>query len=311
MCDTVLEFDDDDFRGFHDFPDFFGFEIIELIGTAGLCRMYRARQRSLNRDVAIRCIHSRLAESNRYPLLRTEAAILSRLTHPNIVTLLDCIDQRDNVFLVLEYAAGGSLATVFKEQQLSPWLAASLVERIARTLAYIHDQSITHCDLKPQNILLAAPHSHSDPKATGLDYETALGRPLISSFTLAVDEQIRADLPEGTIRGTAAYMAPEQVRGSWKEIGPASDIYAVGGILYTLLAGHHPFAGQAQNPSSLFDLKLNENPQSVSQLNAATDADLEEICHRCLHRQPESRYPDALSLARDLQEYLRHRRPEE
>jgi serine/threonine protein kinase len=305
MTDTAIAVPDDDDRDPRlNLP---GYDVLNIVGQGGFAVVRRARQHSLQREVAIRSMRVEAAENVVAEMFLREAEILARLQHPHVVSILDCLRHEDRVYLVLEYAAGGTLASKLSGQPQQPTLAAGLVERLARTLEFIHRRGITHCNLKPQNILLAAAPSTTSQGALVANrpyYEDVFGIPLISSFLLALDDQRRASLKHGEIFGTPAYMAPEQVAGRLYEIGPATDIYALGIILYTMLVGHPPFRPQAAGVLSQFSQIVEQEPVAVRKLNPAVDARLEDICLKCLSKRPNSRYARSIDLAQELQDFV-------
>jgi serine/threonine-protein kinase len=286
-----------------DAMDLPGYEILDVVGYEGLAVVYRARQRSLNRVVAIRTIRAEAGSETVAQCLLWEAAVLARLQHPHVVSILDRLEYNGRVYLVLEYIDGGTLAARIAGQQQPASLAADLVERLARILAYIHQCGIVHCNLKPRNVLLAAPPSaEAQDRAESSNCEEVYGIPLISGFELALDRQRLADLKEGTIRGTPAYMAPEQARGRHQDVGPATDIYGVGAILYELLTSRPPF--QAATPLDVLTQVMEREPEPVRKLNPSIDCKLETICHKCLHKEPAKRYATGLELASELRGFV-------
>jgi len=273
-----------------------GYDILEVIGYGGLAVVYRARQRSLNRVVAIRTIRWDAGFEEVAQCLLREADFLARLRHPYVVSILDRLEHDSRIYLVLEYTEGGTLAArvAGKQQQARP--AATLVERLARTLAFIHQCGILHCNLKPRKVLLAAPPAgEALSGAESLGCEEVYGIPLVSGFELALDRQRLTDLKEGEIRGTPAYMAPEQARGCHRDVGPATDIYGLGAILYEMLTGRPPF--QAAKVLDLLMQVMEKEPDPVRKLNPSVDHKLEAICHKCLHKEPAKRYANGLELA--------------
>lgn len=305
--DETVEFSDGDDR--HSLPRLPGYDVLEFIGQGGHSIVYRARQSRLNRDVAIRTNRSGVSGPRASQWLLREAKILASIQHPHVVSILDCLHDRERCYLVLEFVAGGSLAWKLNGQRQHPVLAGSLVERLARTVHSIHDCGITHCNLKPGNVLLAVPPSSQEHAPEDrLTCEDVYGIPLISSFGLALDDERRATLQDGEVFGNPAYMAPEQVAGRCHAIGPASDVYALGAILYTMLTGHPPFRAQATNYRDLLSQVMEREPEPVSRLNPAVDERMDAICRTCLARQPESRYATALELARTLRDYVEQSR---
>jgi serine/threonine protein kinase len=297
MSVATSTFDDGDGK---DLP---GYEIQDVVGYSGLAVVYRARQRSLNRIVAIRTIRLESGSEEVAQCLLREAAILSRLQHPHVVSILDCLEHASRVYLVLEYIEGGTLAARIAGQQQQARLAASLVERLARTFAYIHRCGIMHCNLKPRKVLLAAVPAAGTPGHPGpLNHEGVYGIPLVSGFELALDRERLTDLREGEIRGTPAYMAPEQAQGRHQDVSPATDIYGLGAILYEMLTGRPPF--QAATPLDLLRQVMEAEPEPLRKLNPDVDSKLEAICHKCLDKEPAKRYANGLELASELQSYV-------
>jgi serine/threonine protein kinase len=220
-----------------------------------------------------------------------------------VVAVLDRLEFGGRVWIVVEYVEGGTLAarTAGRPQPARP--AAALVERLARTLAYVHRCGVTYCDLKPRNVLLAAPPIAGTPdRADPPDCEGVYGFPILSGFELAVESQRRTQPSEGEIRGTPAYMAPEQALGRREVVGPATDVYGLGAILYELLTGRPPFRGPTV--ADVLRRVVGDEPEPVRGLNAGVDRDLEGICRRCLHKEPAGRYADGLGLASALRAYL-------
>jgi serine/threonine protein kinase len=280
-----------------------GYDILDVVGYGGLAVVYRARQHSLNRLVAIRTIRGEAGSEEVAQCLLREAAYLARLPHPHVVSILERLEHAGRVCLVLEYIEGGTLAARIAGQQQLALPAATLVERLARTLAYIHQCGIVHCNLKPRKVLLAAtPATGTPARAEPLNCEELFGIPLVSGFELALDRQCLTDLKEGEIRGTPAYMAPEQARGRHQEVGPATDIYGLGAILYELLTGRPPF--QAATPLDVLMQVMEKEPEAVRKLNAGVDRKLEAICQKCLHKEPAKRYASGLELASELRGFV-------
>jgi serine/threonine protein kinase len=274
-----------------------GYVILGEIGAGGLSVVYRARQLSLNRVVAIRT--TRGHEADRY--LRREADILARVRHPHVVPVIDLLEHAGRVYLVLEHAEGGNLATRIADQPQEPRAAAALVERLARTLAHVHRCGVIHCNLKPRNVLLAAPPTGPKEAADPADGEEVYGIPLLCGFGLALDAQRRAEVEEGLIMGTPAYMAPEQASGRFRDIGPATDVYGLGACLYELLTGRRLF--RSESVVDLLNLVLTREPEPVRRLNPAVDSRLEAICTKCLQKDPARRYAAAGELAADLRSF--------
>jgi serine/threonine protein kinase/WD40 repeat protein len=262
-----------------------GYEILEQIGRGGMGVVYKARQIGLSRVVALKMILPG-AESDQLHRLRfrTEAETIARLDHPNLVAVHEVGEHDGAAFLVLEYIAGGTLEAL-RGSIVPPRKAAELAEKLARALHVVHQRGVLHRDLKPANIFL-----------------TPEGEPKIGDFGLAKKLDDTGFTMTGMIMGTPGYMAPEQARGD-KDIGPGCDIYALGVILYELLAGRRPFVGE--NLMAVLHLTLTQELPPPSRFNASIPADLETICCKCLQKNAADRYIDARALADDLARWLR------
>lgn len=299
MTTTIISAPAPEDDGGDDAKNLPGYKILGPEGRGGMATVYRALQHSLNRIVALRTVREGMSAESSAPMLRQEAAILARVQHPHVNSILDCFEHRGQTYLVLEYIAGGNLATRIKGNQQPVLAAAELVEHLARTVAHIHRCGIIHGNLKPQKILLAkvplaAPSDLPEP----MNCEVVYGIPLISGFELALDRRLQGELKEGEIRGTPKYMAPEQASGCRESIGPATDIYALGGILFELLAGRPVF--EAATVHELLQKKIHSEPEPLRNLNSTVHPRLEAICQKCLQRETADRYADALDLAHAL-----------
>ncbi|HEY7155654.1 MAG TPA: protein kinase [Gemmataceae bacterium] len=264
-----------------------GYEIFDVLGRGGMGVVYKARQISLNRIVALKMILSG-EHANPHTLSRfyTEARAVARLQHPNIVQIYEIGNRGDNPFFSLEYLEGGCLQQRMAGVAQDPRQTAQLMETVARAVYHAHRQGIIHRDLKPGNILLAAD-----------------GTPKITDFGLAKQvEDDNSQTRTGAILGTPSYMAPEQARGGGRDIGPAADIYALGAVLYDLLTGRPPFQGS----SVLATLQMVQSVEPVPprRLRSVIPADLQTICLKCLHKAPSRRYLTAQDLADDLRRFL-------
>jgi tetratricopeptide (TPR) repeat protein len=261
-----------------------GYEILGELGRGGMGVVYKARQLSLRRVVALKMILAGAhADSEELARFRSEAVVVARLQHPNIVQIHEIGEQDGRSYIALEFVEGGSLARKLAGKPLDGMQAAALVEVLARAMHYGHQRGVVHRDLKPANVLL-----------------TPEGTPKITDFGLAKHlESDSVRTRTGAILGTPNYMAPEQAAGRTREIGPAVDIYALGAILYEMMTGQPPFRGTTLWET--LEKVGREDPVPPSRLQPGVPRDLETICLKCLAKQPSQRYHTALSLARDLE----------
>jgi hypothetical protein len=249
--------------------------------------VYRARQISLDRIVAVKMIlRGTLASPDDLARFRAEAEAAARLDHPNIVPVYEVGEIEGQPYFSMKFVAGTTLARRLTEGPLVPREAAAIMLPVARAIQFAHRQGLLHRDLKPSNILI--------------DEE---GQPHITDFGLAKRITDNTGLTHtGAIIGTPSYMAPEQVGGNRGEIGPTSDVYSLGSILYQMLTGRPPF--QAASPVDTLLMVLEQDPVPPRMLNAKADRDLEMIALKCLQKPPDLRYPSADALAQDLTAYL-------
>jgi eukaryotic-like serine/threonine-protein kinase len=264
------------------------FELLEEIAAGGMGIIYRARQISLNRVVALKMIRSgNFATKAEVRRFHTEAEAAGNLDHPNIVPIYEIREYAGQHFFTMKLVAGKSLADELQCQPMAPRRAAELMVKIASAVHHAHQRGILHRDLKPTNVLL-------DQR----------GEPQVMDFGLAkLLQKTGGATPTEGIMGTPSYMAPEQIVGPSKDLTTAADVYALGGILYTMLTGRPPFA--SGTGLGIFKEVVEDEPQKPSLLNARVDRDLDTICLKCLAKPPQLRY-DADGLAADLQRWLRH-----
>jgi hypothetical protein len=270
-----------------------GYEIIGELGRGGMGVVYKARQPSLGRVVALKMIlaggHAGSAGLARF---QSEAKAIARLQHPNVVAVYEVGEHEGKPFFSLEYCDGGSLDRQLGGIPIPPEKAAKLVQTLALAMQAAHDAHVIHRDLKPANVLLASSSSTGD---------SVDSTPKITDFGLAKRLDEAGQTHTGQVMGTPSYMAPEQAEGK-KDIGPAADIYALGAILYECLTGRPPF--RAATTIDTIMQVLADSPVSPRQLNAKVPKDLETICLKCLEKQPHHRYTSAAVLASDLHHFL-------
>jgi serine/threonine protein kinase len=267
--------------------DFGDYELLEEIARGGMGVVYKARQRSLNRIVAVKMILAgQLASPQEIQRFVTEAEAAAQLDHSNIVPIYE-VGQRDGQhFFSMAFVEGSSLAERIDDGPLPPHEAAVLMKTVADAVHYAHEQGIIHRDLKPANLLL-----------------DKTGQPRITDFGLAKRLDVASGLTAtGEVMGTPSYMPPEQAGGRISEIGAYSDVYSLGAILYHLLTGRPPFEGA--NVVDTIRQVSEEDPVPPRQLNAAVERDLESICMKCLQKKPSRRYQSAAELEEDLGRYL-------
>lgn len=270
-------------------PRQFGdYELLAELGRGGMGVVYKARQTSLNRLVALKLIlRGRLAGETELARFRAEAEAIARLDHPGIVPIYEVGMQEDQPYFSMRYVEGDTLAKRLTEGPLPPREAAEILVQVARAIDEAHRRGVLHRDLKPANVLL-----------------DQAGRPYVTDFGLAKQLTDEASLTHtGAVLGTPSYMAPEQAAGSRGRTGPAGDVYSLGAILYAMLTGRPPF--QAASPVDTVLLVLEQDPLPPRLINAKADRDLEMIALRCLQKPPELRYASAGELADDLAAYLR------
>jgi predicted Ser/Thr protein kinase len=263
-----------------------GYEVLGELGRGGMGVVYKARQVALNRVVALKMIlggaHAGPEDLARF---RTEAEAVAQLKHANIVQVYDIGECDGKPFFSLEFVEGGSLDRKLNRKAQKPKEAAALVETLARAMHSAHQKGVIHRDLKPANVLL-----------------TPDGMPKITDFGLAKRlEDDRGQTHSGSVMGTPSYMAPEQAAGRVQDMGPATDVYSLGAILYDALTGRPPFKG-ATVVDTLAQVR-NDEPLPPSRLQPRVPRDLETICLKCLQKSPRKRYGSAAELAEDLRRF--------
>src|SRR6266481_5608242 len=265
------------------------YELLEEIGRGGQGVVFRARQKSLNRTVALKVISlGQWASKAHLKRFRLEAEAAARLEHPGIVPIHEVGERDGSCYFSMKFVEGGQLDEVVKQTPMSIRQAAELIAKVARTVHYAHEHGILHRDIKPGNILL-------DQK----------GEPHLTDFGLARLVESESTVTRTMeVLGTPSYMAPEQAVGNNAAISSVTDVYGLGAVLYQLLTGQPPFAGGTTYET--IKLLLDTEPRQPRQLNPKIDRDLSTICLKCLEKDPKRRYPSALALAEDLERWLKH-----
>lgn len=261
------------------------FRLDRQLGRGGFGEVWEAYDLNVGRKVAIKLPIFPLQDKKRSQRFLTEAQAAARLGHPNIVSVYDAGVLNAQHYLAIEFVAGKSLDQVQAEKPIAVADAAKLVLELASALAYAHDQSIIHRDIKPQNIVVAPD-----------------GTPKIVDFGLAkLIEQDSSQTVDGTIMGTPAYMAPEQARGEIQKLGPHTDQYSLGSVLYWLLTKQAPFVGPR---IAIITQVISSEPVKPTSLAEGIDSRIEAICLKAMSKHPKDRYPSCHELAEDLQRYL-------
>ena len=268
-------------------PHVSGYEILGELGRGGMGVVYKARQKKLNRLVALKMVLSGgHASPDVLARFLVEAQAVAALQHPNIVQIYEVGEHDSLPHFSLEFVDGAPLDRALAGKPQKPVDAARLVETLSRAMHFAHNHSILHRDLKPANVLL-----------------TSDGVPKITDFGLAKKlEGDSGQTKDGSIMGTPSYMAPEQARGELKNLGPSADIYSLGAMLYEMLVGRPPFLGTTPFETILQVIK--EEPVPPSRLIGKLPPDVETICLKCLQKEPAKRYATAELLAEDCRRFI-------
>jgi WD40 repeat protein len=270
------------------------YELLEKLGQGGMGRVYKARQRSLGRLVALKVIRAGAPATEADRLrFRTEAEAAARLDHPNIVPVYEVGEHDGQPYIAARYVEGEPLSRHLDRFRDDPRAAVALVAALARAVHHAHQRGVLHRDLKPGNVLLEW-RAGQAPMPQVTDF--GLARLLDQDSTLT---------RTGDLVGTPSYMSPEQASGAAAAITTSTDVHGLGTILYALLTGRAPFAGPTVL-ETLAQVKGYE-PDRPRRLNPRVARDLETICMTCLAKDPRRRYASALALAEDLERWLRHR----
>jgi serine/threonine-protein kinase len=267
---------------------YFGdYELLDVLGRGGMGIVYKARQRSLNRLVALKMLQAgTLATEDDLRRFQNEAEAVAMLDHPHIVPILEVGQHKGQRYFSMKLLGGPSLDRKLGEFTTDPKAAARLVKTVAEAVHHAHQRGLLHRDLKPGDVLL---DEHDEPHVT--------------DFGLAKRVQADGEVTQsGAILGTPAYMAPEQAWGKRALVTTATDIYGLGAILYALITGRAPFRGDS--PAETLEQAGEWTPELPSKRNPSTPRDLEVIVLKCLEKEPERRYNSAAALADDLRRHL-------
>src|SRR5438067_3393774 len=265
------------------------YELLEEVGRGGQGVVFRARQKSINRTVALKVISlGQWASKAHLKRFRLEAEAAAKLEHPGIVPIHEVGERDGSCYFSMKFIEGGQLDEVIRRAPMSIRQAVELITKVARTVHYAHEHGILHRDIKPGNILL-------DDK----------GEPHLTDFGLARLVETESTMTRTLeVLGTPSYMAPEQAAGNNTQLTGATDVYGLGAVFYQLLTGQPPFAGGTTYET--IKLLLDTEPRQPRLLNPKIDRDLSTICLKCLEKHPERRYSSALALAEDLECWLKH-----
>ena len=270
-------------------PTFGDYALLEVIGRGGQGVVYRARQKSLNRTVALKVIGlGHWASDVHLKRFRREAEAAASLDHPGIVPIYEVGERDGSCYFSMKLVEGGQLDAVVRREPMPIRQAIELITKVARIVHYAHEHGILHRDIKPGNILL-------DQK----------GEPHLTDFGLARLVETESTVTRTMeVLGTPSYMPPEQAVGNNDAVSSVTDVYGLGAVLYQLLTGQAPFAGGTTYET--IKLLLDTEPRQPRLLNPKIDRDLSTICLKCLEKDPKRRYTSALALAEDLERWLKH-----
>src|SRR5436309_6683551 len=265
------------------------YELLEEVGRGGQGVVYRARQKSLNRTVALKVIGlGYWATEAHLKRFRREAESAASLEHPCIVPIHEVGERDGSCYFSMKFIEGGQLDEVVRREPMPLRRAVELIDKVARTVHYAHEHHVLHRDIKPGNILL-----------------DRQGEPHLTDFGLARLVETESTVTRTMeVLGTPSYMAPEQAVGNNAAVSSLTDVYGLGAVFYQLLTDHPPFAGGTTYET--VRLVLETEPRQPRLWNPKIDRDLNTICLKCLEKDPERRYPSALALAEDLEHWLKH-----
>ena len=265
------------------------YELLEEVGRGGQGVVFRARQKSLNRIVALKVIGlGQWATQAHLKRFRLEAEAAASLDHPCIVPIYEVGERDGQCYFSMKFVEGGQLDEVVRRSPMPIRQATELIAKVARTVYYAHEHGILHRDIKPGNILL-----------------DAKGEPHLTDFGLARLVESESTITRTLeVLGTPSYMAPEQAAGNNTKVTRPTDVYGLGAVLYQLLTSHPPFAGGTTYET--IKLLLETEPRPPRLWNAKVNRDLSTICLKCLDKDPQRRYSSARAVAEDLERWLRH-----
>jgi len=269
------------------------YELLEEIARGGMGVVWKARQKSLNRLVALKMMLSgQFAKPEFVQRFRAEAEAIAQLQHPNIVAIHEVGEHDGQPYFSMDYVEGRTLAEIVREGPLAAKRTSAYLKAIAEAVHYAHEHGILHRDLKPSNVLIDA---NDQPRIT----DFGLAKRLTSDFGPRTSDLTLT----GQVLGSPNYLAPEQAAGRQAEVGPASDVYALGAMLYHLVTGRPPF--QAESLTTLLRQVMETEPVAPRLLNASVPRDLETICLKCLEKDQLRRYGTAQAVADELGRFLR------
>jgi serine/threonine protein kinase len=261
------------------------YEISHLLGVGGMGRVYLARDRALSREVALKILDDRHAENPEFvERFRREAKAAASLSHPNMITVYDAGEDDETPYIAMEHVRGGTLKNRLQERgALPPRVAIGVTFEVANALATAHEKGIVHRDIKPENVLV-----------------TDQGHAKVGDFGIARAATATAITETDLILGSVRYLSPEQAKG--EEVGPQTDLYSLGVVLYEMLTGRVPF--DEENPIATAMKHVTEEPASPRELDPTIPRALEAITLKLLKKDPEQRYQSAKELAEDLDRRL-------